>query len=126
MAVIESPTGGRPPGGGSYTCSDEECISGVNRYEWTAAPLIAQGNAFQAADTCSLRKGVVGNIDIEGSSILCFVNNTSAAESPQSCSDPNKHLSRHYRAGPFVVPMSLHSEEIMLLEYIMAEKLDKW
>ncbi|KAH9779915.1 hypothetical protein KPL71_007885 [Citrus sinensis] len=125
LAIIENPAGGRPPGGGSYTCSDEECISGVNRYEWSATPLIVEGNAFETVDTCSLSKGV-GNIDIEGSSILCFVNNASAAESRQSCREQNKHLSRQYRAGPFVVPMSLHSEEIMLLEYIMAEDLDEW
>ncbi|XP_052287199.1 uncharacterized protein LOC127898748 [Citrus sinensis] len=126
LAIIENPAEGRPPGGGSYTCSDDECISGVNRYEWSATPLIVEGNVFEAVDTCSLSKGVVGNINIEGSSILCFVNNASAAESRQSCREQNKHLSRQYRAGPFVVPMSLHSEEIMLLEYIMAEDLDEW
>lgn len=69
---------------------------------------------------------VVGNVDISGSRSAIVCNNAPRNQTRQSMENPKKHVLHQYRAGPFVVPMSLHSKELKLLNYIMDEGLDKW
>ncbi|XP_052287315.1 uncharacterized protein LOC102628784 [Citrus sinensis] len=88
--------------------------------------MTVKGNGIDASDVCIMCKREIGNGDSEGSKQPCFRYNSAATESEQSFCDPKKHPLRQYRASPFVVPMSLQSKEIMLLEYIMNEDLDKW
>ncbi|KAK9229924.1 hypothetical protein WN944_022890 [Citrus x changshan-huyou] len=126
FSIIVSPEGGRPSDGGSGNCSDDDCIIGINRCETVSVAMTVKGNGIDASDVCTMCKREIGNVDNEGSKQPCFRYNGAAIESEQSFCDPKKHPLRQYRAGPFVVPMSLQSKEIMLLEYIMNEDLDKW
>lgn len=121
-----SPEGGRPADGGSGNCSDDDCIIGINRCETVSVAVTVKGNGIDASDVCTMCKREIGNVDSEGSKQPYFRYNGAATESEQSFCDPKKHPLRQYRAGPFVIPMSLQSKEIMLLEYIMNEDLDKW
>lgn len=121
-----SPEGGRPSDGGSGNCSDDDYIIGINRCETISVAMTVKGNGIDASDVCIMCKREIGNGDSEGSKQPCFRYNSAATESEQSFCDPKKHPLRQYRASPFVVPMSLQSKEIMLLEYIMNEDLDKW
>ena len=118
--------GGRPSDGGSGNCSDNDCNIGINRCEMVSVAMTVKGNGIDASEVCTKCKREIRNVDSEGSKLPCFRNNGAATESEQSFSDPKKHPLRQYRAGPFVVPMSLQWKEIMLLEYIMNEDLDKW
>lgn len=80
-------------------------------------PLIVEANGVDASEICRMSEQLVTNAD--------FVGPRSANQSGQCICNQNTHVLRQYRAGPFAVPMALHYKELMLLEYIMDECLDK-
>lgn len=89
-------------------------------------PLIVDGNGVDVSRIYRMSEHVAGNVGVPGSRSAIVCNNAPRNQTGQSMEISKKHVLRQYRACPFVVPMSLHSKELKLLDYIMDERLDKW